>query len=291
MNRHTVLQVLGFIASCLAISASGIVHAQGTREASPAALPVPATLTPQSFLPETIEAGRLRFASDCGFCHGRDTAGGTGGADLTRSQLVAEDVRGNLIGEVVRSGRAEAGMPSFATLTDADVDALVAYIHDQKTRAESLAGGRRSVLPQDLRTGSVRAGRRYFEANCTRCHSAQGDLADIGARLEGLTLLRRMLYPGSEGRSAAPPPARPAVTVTTRDGRTVAGDLAYQDEFTIGLIDADGRYWSWPTHAIEFTVTNPLEAHVEQLARYSDDDIHDVYAYLETLGRGDGESR
>jgi cytochrome c oxidase cbb3-type subunit 3 len=59
--------------------------------------------------------------------------------------------------------------------------------------------------------------------------------------------------------------------------------LAYRDEFTIGLTDASGWYRSWPVAQVRFTVMNPLEAHAELLGKYSDEDIHNVLAYLETL--------
>ena len=32
-----------------------------------------------------------------------------------------------------------------------------------------------------------------------------------------------------------------------------------------------------------FTVDDPLQAHVEQLGKYTDEDMHDVLAYLQTL--------
>ncbi len=283
MVHSSVSKVSVLILSIIAAAMANVASAQGRSEASPAARPVPATGTPQTYAPELIEAGRVRFAADCGFCHGRDTAGGTGGSDLTRSQAVAEDVRGDRIGEVVRVGRVDAGMPAFTTLPEAELAAIVAFIHDQKAQAESATGGRRSVEVADLQTGNARAGQRYFETNCTRCHSASGDLSGIASRLVGLVLLQRMLYPGSEARGTAPAPARPTVTVSTRDGQTVTGTLAYRDEFTIALTDASGRYRSWLTRHVDFEVSDPLEAHVEQLARYTDDDMHDVFAYLQSL--------
>src|SRR5439155_5848055 len=116
-------------------------------------------------------------AGQCGFCHGRDAAGGETGPDLTRSTLVAEDSRGDKIGPVVRAGRADRGMPSF-DLSDTDLGAMVAFIHDQKTKAESLGGGRRSVEVSDLETGNAEAGRRYFNGagGCAKCHSPTVDL-------------------------------------------------------------------------------------------------------------------
>jgi cytochrome c oxidase cbb3-type subunit 3 len=127
-------------------------------------------------------------------------------------------------------------MPAFSTssIGDADLAAIVAFIHDQKTQAEGLGGGRRSVEDADLATGDAAAGRRYFNGagGCSSCHSATGDLAGIASRYQGLALLMRMLYP-----SGKPAPASP----------------------------------------------DALSAHFDQLGKYTDDDMHNVYAYLVTL--------
>jgi cytochrome c oxidase cbb3-type subunit 3 len=63
----------------------------------------------------------------------------------------------------------------------------------------------------------------------------------------------------------------------------VTGQLAYRDEFTIALTDASGKYRSWSTGRVKFAVDDPLQGHVELLPRYTDDDVHDVLAYLHTL--------
>jgi len=243
----------------------------------------PPTVTPQSYPAEQVQAGQTAFASRCGFCHGRDTAGGESGPDLTRSTLVAGDVRGDQIGPVVRSGRTDRGMPAF-TLADADLAAIVAFIHDQKARAESLEGGRRSVDVADLQTGDATAGKRFFDGagGCATCHSATGDLAGVAARLQGLTLLQRMLYP-------APGPGRPSparATVTLPSGETIAGTLAYRDEFTIAVTDSTGQYRSWPARTVKAAIENPLDAHVKLLDTYTDAQMHDVLAYLQTLRDG-----
>jgi cytochrome c oxidase cbb3-type subunit 3 len=248
-------------------------------EESPAARPVPSSV-PQQYSPELVDAGRTRFVANCGFCHGPEATGGSGGTDLTRSELVATDERGDKIGPILRGGRPEAGMPAFPALAESDVAAIVAFVHDQKAKAEAAIGGRRSVEVEDVLTGDARAGRRYFESNCTRCHSASGDLAGIATRVEGLALLRRMLYPTGVG---GVPARRPTATVTTLDGDTIKGEVANRDEFTIAVIDADGRYRSWSTELVRVSIDDPLEAHVEQLARYSDESMHDVLAYLHTL--------
>jgi cytochrome c oxidase cbb3-type subunit 3 len=73
------------------------------------------------------------------------------------------------------------------------------------------------------------------------------------------------------------------VNVVQPDGTAFSGELAYEDEFTVALFDADGRYRSWPAASVRYEVVDPLQAHVAQLAVYTDDDIHDVFAYLQSL--------
>jgi cytochrome c oxidase cbb3-type subunit 3 len=91
-----------------------------------------------------------------------------------------------------------------------------------------------------------------------------------------------MLYHES-GRTAESRGANPTATVILPSGQTVTGKLAYRDEFTIGLIDSSGWYRSWPINQVKSTVMNPLEGHIELLGKYTDEDMHNVLAYLQTL--------
>jgi cytochrome c oxidase cbb3-type subunit 3 len=225
--------------------------------------------------PAVIESGKSQFLQQCAFCHGRDTGGGETGPDLTRSKVVADDVAGNQIGVVVRNGRPDKGMPRF-NVSDQELTALVAFIHDQKTKAESQKGGRRGVEVADLQTGNVEAGKAYFngQGTCSTCHSGTGDLEGVAKRYQGLKLEQRMLYPQG---------ATSHVTVTLPSGETVTGKLAYRDEFTIGLRDDKGWFRSWPASKVRYTVDAPAEAHVKLLEKYTDDDVHNLMAYLQTL--------
>jgi len=275
-----LLRCAALIAGAAMLCNAPAALAQTGNEASPAARPVPPTTVPQEYAPDLIAAGRTRFSANCGFCHGPEATGGSGGADLTRSALVAADERGNRIGALLRAGRAEAGMPAFPTLTESDLAAIAAFIHDQKTKAETATGGRRSVEVADLQTGNARAGRRYFESTCKGCHSATGDLTGVASRVEGLALVRRMLYPSGQSGATA---RRPTARITTRDGEEITGEVSYRDEFTIAVTDAAGRYRSWPLDRVTVTISDPLQGHVDQLARYTDGTMHDVLAYLHTL--------
>jgi cytochrome c oxidase cbb3-type subunit 3 len=247
---------------------------------SPASQPPPKTVTPQSYPRELVLVGQSRFADACALCHGRDAGGSDMGPDLTRSALVAEDSHGDKIVPLIRAGRPDKGMPSFDG-GDADIEAMVAFIHDQKTKGESVGGGRRSVDVTDLQTGNAEAGQKYFSGagGCSKCHSPMGDLAGIGNRFRGLPLLQRMLYP----QSSRPAPAPDRASVTLSSGETVTGTLVSRDEFTIQIKDASGATRSWPVSDVKFSIDDPVSAHFDLLGKYSDDDMHNLYAYLQTL--------
>ena len=164
-------------------------------------------------------------------------------------------------------------------VNDNELLAIVAFIHDQKTQAEALGGGRRSVDVSDLQTGKAQDGQKYFAANCSKCHSPTGDLAGLSTRFQGLPLLQRMLYPTS-GR---PAPAPAKVTVTLPSGETITGPLASRDEFSISITDPDGMRRTWSATEVKFTVDDPVAAHFDQLGKYTDADMHNVFAYLQTL--------
>lgn len=246
---------------------------------SPAAKPRPKPASPQTYSAEEIREGASRFASQCGFCHGRDATGGESGPDLTRSTMVAEDVRGNKLIPFLKVGRPNAGMPAY-NLPDEEFNALVAFIHSQMDKFATLGGGRRTVEPEDLRTGNAEAGRAYFNGtgNCSSCHSPTGDLAGIATKHQGLALLRRMLSPGGN-----PPPKRPTATLTLGSGEKVTGPLAAEDEFSVTILDASNARKKYQRDAVKVQIEDPLSAHFTQLGKYTDADMHNVYAYLETL--------
>ena len=193
------------------------------------------------------------FGAQCGFCHGRDAMGGAGGPDLTRSLLVAEDVRGDASRPSSAPAGGDKGMPAFS-LSETELAAVVAFIHDQKAKADGANGDRRTVDAADLQTGNAEAGKRYFEASVRPL-----PFADWRFRRTGDTLsrdsrcLQRMLYPGRcrrpRGHAARVPQT---VTVTLPSGQVIDGRLAYRDEFTIALTDATGWYRSWPTGQVKF---------------------------------------
>jgi cytochrome c oxidase cbb3-type subunit III len=244
---------------------------------SPASSPRLKSTTAQTYTAEQIRDGEVRFGAQCGFCHGKDAAGGETGPDLTRSELVAQDDHGDKAEPVIRDGRPNKGMPSFDSLSKDELNAIVAFLHSQMDKFAALGGGRRSVEPEDLATGSAAAGREYFngEGKCSSCHSATGDLSGIAKRLQGLNLLRRFLYPSGPSQSTA--------TFLLSSGGKVVAPVAAEDEFSVTVLDPLGARQTYQKSAVKVKVEDPLSAHYDQLGKYTDADIHNIYAYLETL--------
>ena len=256
--------LLGFVVAASQTPRPGTKHVTAKTKTYPANL---------------VKQGEALFRQDCSFCHGRDATGGESGPDLTRSKLVAADVNGDKIAPVIRNGRPEKRMPPFDR-TDQQIASLVAFIHTQQVAVaqdrRKGAGGRKGVDPEDLQTGNVAAGKSYFEGagGCVGCHSPTGDLAGIASRYKGLELEERMLYPRQ---------VKSRVTVTLASGQEITGTLEYLDEFTVGLTNADGVYQSWRSRDVKYKVEAPAEAHVELFSKYTDDDVHNLMAYLQTL--------
>jgi len=173
-------------------------------------------------------------------------------------------------------------MPAFPSLTQSELNAIVAFLHTQMDKFAELGGGRRSVEPSDLATGNAAAGREYFEGagKCASCHSVTGDLAGVAKKYQGLNLLRRILYPTGQGPAAAPT-ARATFTLTS--GQTVIAPLVAEDDFSVTVVDPLGARQTYQRSAVKVKVDDPLAAHFDQLGKYTDADMHNVYAYLETL--------
>ncbi len=218
--------------------------------------------------------GQKEFAQSCGFCHGED-ATGSRAPDLVRSPLVNRDSGGDLIAPVIRNGRPDQGMPALP-LPDATIQDIVAFLH---TRVKQAAGSSRvggDYPIERLLTGDATAGRAYFNGagKCATCHSPTGDLAGIAKKYPPLFLEERIL---------APRAGRPTVTVTTPSGAQITGKLDHLDDFSVSLRDTDGWYHSWSRDHVKVAVNDPLQTHREMLTKYTDADIHNLFAYLETL--------
>ena len=63
----------------------------------------------------------------------------------------------------------------------------------------------------------------------------------------------------------------------------VVGNLVHRDTFYVSIIGPDGWYRSWPVDKVKVGIKDPLEKHHELVTQYSNADLHNVFAYLESL--------
>ena len=224
--------------------------------------------------PAAIARGRALFKSTCGFCHGEDATGARA-PDLVRSALLRHDDKGDVLAPVIRNGRPDKGMPSFSTLTDPQIADIVSFLHHQAYEARHSAHVPGDYPLAKLLTGNAAQGQALFSAECSRCHSPTGDLAGIAEKYSPVDLQQHIVYPESKVPRTA--------TVTLADGQRFEGTVTHEDEFDIALTCRDGWHRSWPRSSIRIELHDPLEAHRELMNKYSDADIHNLFAYLETL--------
>ena len=238
-----------------------------------------------------VVRGRELLVAQCGFCHGANARGGQSGPDLTRSALVQDDEQGRQLGAFLRVGRPDQGMPKFE-LNDTQLSDLATFLH----ATIYLAANRRFYQILDIVTGDPKAGEAFFAGagRCSACHSATGDLKGVGAKYDPATLQNRFIMP--RGRGALPPtgPPTPAyldrnavrVTVTLPSGQALSGALVRLTDFDVTLYDpATDRTRSWTRSGDvpKVAVTDPLQAHVDLWTRWTDDDMHNMTAYLASL--------
>jgi cytochrome c oxidase cbb3-type subunit III len=223
---------------------------------------------------QMVAAGKTQFVQTCGFCHGAN-ARGASGPDLIHSELVSHDVGGNLIGPVVHNGRPDKGMPAF-DLKDSQIEAIAAYLHSEAKLAYSVyARGPGDYPVEKLLVGSAAEGKKFFNGagRCATCHSVTGDLAHIATKYKPVDLQSKIVFPSG---------LTPTLTVHDRSGKEWTGTQVYADEFTLSLKDSSGWVHSWNRKSVKADVHDPLEAHEQLLFSYTDANMHDLFAYLET---------
>lgn len=240
------------------------------------------------------ERGRKDFNDECITCHGLNGRGGNDtlpkeqqGPDLVRSLVVLHDRYGNELGPFLKKGHPMRGGRTGASLTEAQITDLSHYLH--RTVYYTLRSGP-MLKVQNILSGDKAAGAAYFNGagKCNTCHSPAGDLAGIGTKYDPPTLQTKFLFPKSVGfarggrRTATTKPVM--VTVTPAGGAAVEGTLIHVDDFNVSLREKDGQYRSFAiTPGMKVVRKDPYATHIEMLDHYTDKNIHDIVAYLESL--------
>jgi mono/diheme cytochrome c family protein len=240
--------------------------------------------------PDVLARGKAAYDTNCGYCHGADARGGEkGGTNLLRSDIAMKDADGSLLRQFLLNptGTEHSGVregPQKFDLSGQQAAEISAYIRDFPLSSRD--PGR--MRPPTVLVGDAKAGAAYFAARCASCHSATGDLKGLAGRLsDPRTMQQTWLMPIQPGRGgSARAAAHPiTVTVTPPDGTKVEGTLGRIDDFIVTLTEADGtaRSFRRDGDVPKVEMHDPMQQHRELLSVYTDQDIHNVTAYLATL--------
>jgi cytochrome c oxidase cbb3-type subunit 3 len=162
-------------------------------------------------------------------------------------------------------------MPAFAKMTDRQLTDVAEFLHQQ---VEDVANrGAYHVL--NILVGHEEKGKAYVEGHCMSCHTAE-TFAHIASKFRSPEQLQRSwIWPAHAGNITAD---------VTSAGKTVSGRVMRISDFQITLVDGSGE-----THSIdrgpevEVQLKDSLRAHRDIVMTLTNDDMHDVSAYLETL--------
>lgn len=226
---------------------------------------------------EQVKAGRMQFEKTCAFCHGPEANGGSTGPDLMRSAVVRHDKKGDHIGPVIRSGFPDKGMPAFQLSNDQimDIVAFLRYRLNQSDRRSAAQTGANYSLAK-LLVGNAEEGKAFFNGagQCSTCHSPAGDLKGIASKFPPSELQAQFLYPRGQ---------HPTATVTDASGKQYTGEIRLITRYDIAIVDSAGWYRSWPIHSVKVKIDDRLAEHRQLLFKFTDSEMHNVFAYLETL--------
>jgi cytochrome c oxidase cbb3-type subunit 3 len=235
--------------------------------------------------PTLISAGAMLYEINCSACHGADLRGGElGGSNLLRSGVMLNDQAGELLEPIVRNGFSQPGSEEMAPLdlSDEDIRAVAEYIHSILATVRGQGGPPPGPpIALDILVGDADRGRQYFEQKCVGCHSSDGDLQGIGSRLTNPMQLQNTWVAGGRGRGGGSVTA----TVTLATGEEFEGPVIRVNDFliAIGLPDGASRSFRRDGDVPRVELNNPREGHLLLLPTYTDDEIHDITAYLVSL--------
>lgn len=223
--------------------------------------------------PEIVQRGKRLYSATCAFCHGANATGGETGPSLVRSVLVLHDKgTGSAIGPILLAGRPDKGMPKFS-LTPDQIQDIAGFLLSR----QNAAADRRTYHVEFALSGDVARGKQFFVSHCAACHSPVDTFKNLVQTKEPAQVQDLFLMPRGVKRQA---------TVTISSGESFTGELVQLDDFLVTIRDKSGLARSWSledSRRVKVEVTDPLQGHRDLLPKYSDQDIHDILAYLETL--------
>jgi putative heme-binding domain-containing protein len=231
---------------------------------------------------KAIKQGALLFRQECVYCHGLGARGGGRGPDLTTGMWS----HGGSDADLRRT--ISEGVPGTAMaanhLTDDEMWEIIAYL--------------RTLQSPPSPQGDAKRGESIFfgSGNCVACHMVAGrggrlgpELTRIGSARSRAYLMESIREPDRELTHNRNVPEwlnldYDTVIATTRDGKTVTGVVMNEDTFTVQIMDASEKIYSFQKKSLKsFRHERRSQMPAYPRERLSDQDLQDLVAFLQTL--------
>jgi cytochrome c oxidase cbb3-type subunit 3 len=287
----------------------------GVAESLPSGITALAPSPPAGAPPDaaSVARGTVLYETrlSCAPCHGLAGRGGPSNApDLTRSALAMQPDGGRGLSAFLQVGRPDKGMPPLPVpLTEQEAADLSAKLRSLGFAAAPAAatgrgaGGRAgpplpaalAVQQLSILVGDPKLGKRFFEGavgKCSTCHtlkdgesSPAAGLAHIATKYPDPKAMQNAMLI-NRGLNWSPRTNKDVTaTITYADGRTVKGYLTSVSDFKVVIRDESGTETELARKDGEpkVVLADRLQHHLDLLAIYGDDDIHNLTAYLATF--------
>jgi putative heme-binding domain-containing protein len=221
--------------------------------------------------PKAIAAGQVLFRNSCAGCHGPNGDGGRG--PNLRKRISWGPLTDDIMFNLIQKGVPGADMPP-TKIPDEQVWQVVAFVRALTSPAFEVG-----VL------GDAEAGKAIFwgAGGCSNCHAIGGrggligpDLTNIGAMRSADQLRESIVAPDEEGVFAFQPAA-----IVFRDGRRIEGVVRNRSNYSLQLVDRQGRVHMIQTANVEaITLSKKSLMPGDYGKKLSREQIRDLVAYL-----------
>lgn len=217
--------------------------------------------------------GKKLFDLRCAVCHGLDGGGGEHAPDIARASSEKSRSDSELF-HIIHDGLVPQGMPSFSTIGDENIRAILSHLRLLQGKTATRAAGGDPVHGQELFGG---------KGGCADCHAMNGtgrfvstDLTDFAANHDANEIRDAILHPGrTEG------PGLTAAVVTTIAGDRFSGLIRNENNSSLQIQDPDGRFYLFVKsglRSMERSAGPAMPANYQQ--ELSTKEIEDLVSYI-----------
>jgi cytochrome c oxidase cbb3-type subunit III len=242
---------------------------------------------------KAAQAGEFEFRINCAFCHGLGARGGGRGPDLTRAHKRHGDADSDMF-QNISQGISGTAMPANGTngqgvgMTDDEIWQIITYLRSIQVKAPAKP------------IGNAAHGKELFygDGNCSSCHMVAGKGGRLGPDLSSVATSRTV---ESITESIRNPSQRLAwglteptkefaqeyetVTVVTSDGKQIKGVTLNEDQFSLQMMDTSERIHRFEKDKLRsISKSRQSMMPVYNPTILSDEDLHDIVAYLLSVG-------